>query len=520
MAKTYKLAKEVTFTKANIENTTILFGNLSEAANRLLEASMRNLGYLTRALPQANLDAFHLGKEYSNKGQCNPVYFTVGNLILYLEKLHHEQGLSREYIANHYAFITAGSCGPCRFGMYESEYRLALDSAGYKNFRIILFQQSLNQDSFDSGLNFDYHFFLTLIEATMLSDHLNEMRYRLEPYEKNAGEVQKVFDKSLTLLCNYLEQNQKEHPFLGSGGLLPTFFEKIIRVRQRKILKQIATMFNEIELQFSQSVPVVKVTGEFWAQTTEGDGNFKMFSFLKQEGAEVMVEPLSSWLAYLLWLEIARQKETRYTNKRGKRVSIKKPLLWLNSRFDWFSFLLEMRFGLALFHWRYKRLGRLLGNFTRPLVSMDLLAKLSKPFVDSRYDGGEGHLEVAKNIYYSENKLAHMVLSVKPFGCMPSTISDSVQSKVVEHFSGMTFLPIETSGEGKVNAYSRVQMQLTQARTKARAEVEAQKALQKNNARNKKKKTIKAKKVKHWLKAAGSPTDKLARAIKHGITNE
>jgi len=53
---------------------------------------------------------------------------------------------------------------------------------------------------------------------------------------------------------------------------------------------------------------------------------------------------------------------------------------------------------------------------------------------------------------------------------MPSTQSDGVQAKVVEHFPGMIFLPIETSGEGEVIAHSRVQMALGSARAKARNE--------------------------------------------------
>ena len=46
--------------------------------------------------------------------------------------------------------------------------------------------------------------------------------------------------------------------------------------------------------------PVVKVIGEFWAQETEGDGNFRMFEFLEKEGAEVSMEPISTWVMYLL----------------------------------------------------------------------------------------------------------------------------------------------------------------------------------------------------------------------------
>jgi predicted nucleotide-binding protein (sugar kinase/HSP70/actin superfamily) len=79
-------------------------------------------------------------------------------------------------------------------------------------------------------------------------------------------------------------------------------------------------------------------------------------------------------------------------------------------------------------------------------------------------------LEVAKNIYYSSKNLAHMVLSLKPFGCMPSAQSDGAQAAVVEQYKDMIFLPIETSGEGEVNAHSRVQMALGSARVKAKEE--------------------------------------------------
>ena len=79
-------------------------------------------------------------------------------------------------------------------------------------------------------------------------------------------------------------------------------------------------------------------------------------------------------------------------------------------------------------------------------------------------------MEIAKNIYYANNELAHMVLSLKPFGCMPSTQSDGAQAAVVSHFPDMIYLQIETSGEGDINAYSRVQMALGAAKAKAKTE--------------------------------------------------
>ena len=45
------------------------------------------------------------------------------------------------------------------------------------------------------------------------------------------------------------------------------------------------------------------------------------------------------------------------------------------------------------------------------------LTRAGHPYYNSRSGGGEGHLEVAKNIYYSNKSLAHMVLStVTPAG--------------------------------------------------------------------------------------------------------
>ena len=105
-----------------------------------------------------------------------------------------------------------------------------------------------------------------------------------------------------------------------------------------------------------------------------------------------------------------------------------------------------------------------------PLVSLDVLAAHAAPYYNVFARGGEGHMEVAKNIYYTVNKKAHMVLSLKPFGCMPSTQSDGVQSAVMSHFKDMIFLPIETSGEGEVNAHSRGQMALGEAKAKAKRE--------------------------------------------------
>jgi predicted nucleotide-binding protein (sugar kinase/HSP70/actin superfamily) len=80
-----------------------------------------------------------------------------------------------------------------------------------------------------------------------------------------------------------------------------------------------------------------------------------------------------------------------------------------------------------------------------------------------------------------------MVVSVKPFGCMPSIQSDGVQSKVARDL-GSIFISVETSGDAEANVKSRIQMRLYEAKRKALERYE--KALLKFNLSEGKIKTL------------------------------
>jgi predicted nucleotide-binding protein (sugar kinase/HSP70/actin superfamily) len=102
---------------------------------------------------------------------------------------------------------------------------------------------------------------------------------------------------------------------------------------------------------------------------------------------------------------------------------------------------------------------------------MDQVAETARDYYNNHLRGGEGHMEVGKLILNVAKKKATMTLSVKPFGCMPSSgVSDGVQSMVTEKYPEAIYCPIETSGDGAVNVYSRVQMMLFKARLAAKDE--------------------------------------------------
>ncbi len=476
----FKRPLENTFTKDQRANTTILFGGLTWKHEKLIRGVLEGLGYKALEIPTPNKKAFQLGKEYGNNGQCNPTYFTVGNLVQYLQDLE-SSGLTKEQIINDYVFFTAGACGPCRFGMYEAEYRLALRNSGFEGFRVLIFQQTggLEQEEMEAGLEMNLDFFLGILNAMNIGDIINDVAYQIRPYEVNHGETDKVLSECMDMMYErmkgkrYFDFNTKMGSFLNKvpgSNYIQRFVDQVMSDYYVETLQQIKDKFNAIKIDRTRVKPICKVTGEFWAQTTEGDGNFNMFPFLEREGAQLLVEPIATWILYML-----HQAKLMYNDRKGIKEGEEAPkafqvLKKFKSYTDYKKTIAILSIAENVFDREYNRIRKVFNELPHELASQLEMQRLGHPFYNSRVEGGEGHLEIAKNIYYVNKDLCHMVLSLKPFGCMPSTQSDGVQSAVTSMFKDMIFIPIETSGEGDVNAHSRVQMALGEAKAKAKAE--------------------------------------------------
>ena len=473
---------EHAFTKSQRDQTTILFGGLTWKHEKLIHGALEGLGYKCEALPVPNKKAFQLGKEYGNNGQCNPTYFTVGNLVQFVQSLE-EKGLTKQEVIDRYVFMTAGACGPCRFGMYEAEYRLALRNSGFDGFRVLLFQQSggLNQAEAEAGLEMNLDFFLNILNAMNIGDIINDVAYQIRPFEVNAGETDRVLDECMDLLHEVMRRKRpwtlegkfasllRKTNFAGTAQYLGKFLNQLYGDDYTEALVEVRNRFNAIPIDRTRVKPIVKVTGEFWAQTPESDGNFNMFRFLEKEGAQVLVEPIGTWIMYMI-----HQAKQQIKDQRGlDLVNVPKWNLKqiAGSHLSTQQRLAKLTAAEGIFKREYHRLIDALGGIAHHLTDQYELQRLGHPFYNSRAGGGEGHLEVAKNIYYSNKDLAHMVLSLKPFGCMPSTQSDGAQSAVVSTYKDMIFIPVETSGEGDVNAHSRVQMALGEAKARAKNEM-------------------------------------------------
>jgi len=435
------------FTRAQRPKTTVLVGGLTVAHDYLISATLAGLGYNVETLDNPDSSALQLGKEFGNRGQCNPTYFNVGNLVKRLQDLQ-AQGLSAKQIVDGYLFVMPGACGPCRFGSCVTEYRKALRDAGFDGFRVMLFQQQggLKQVTGDDpGLDLNPQFFISLLFTIMVGDAVNAIGYRMRPYELEKGTTDRALEESKRTLAEMLRT--RSNPLVAL-------------LKCRRILRAVAVDRTQVK-------PKVAVIGEFWAMTTEGDGNYGLQRFLEQEGAEVDIQIVTNWVLYNIWEHawdtrqrmVLRQDDNANKGLVGVNVRQKLAMLWVADK------------GLRLI---FKSIAGILGLHDYYMPNMDEVAEEARELYNNHLRGGEGHMEVGKLVMNVKHKKSTMTLSVKPFGCMPSSgVSDGVQSYVTEKWPDAIFLPIETSGDGAVNVYSRVQMMLFKARATARAEFEA-----------------------------------------------
>ncbi len=435
------------FKASEREGTTLLIAGLTVAHDYLIEGALKGLGYNVQMLDCPDNNALRFGKEFGNRGQCNPTYFTVGNLVKALTEMRDKQGMTSEEVVKKFVFVTAGACGPCRFGMYVTEYRKALRDAGFDGFRVLLFQQTggfKQATGEDTGLVMDTNFFIALTKAVLAGDVINALGYRTRPFEVEEGAANRAMTEAKDAVYAALSKQES------------------VLVSMLKVRKA----FSKVKVDRTIAKPKTSIIGEFWAMTTEGDGNYQLQKFLESEGSECDIQLVSAWLLYMFW-------EGRHdTEDRANLRDVDKATYGLAGK-DVGSHMAMLWFGELMTRAVFQTFAKLGGLTGYRLPDMDHVAEIAHTHYNNELRGGEGHMEVGKLILNVVHNKAHMTLSVKPFGCMPSSgVSDGVQTIITELYPQSIFCAVETSGDGAVNFYSRVQMYLFKAKQRALEEMQ------------------------------------------------
>ncbi len=443
----YRAYKPRPFTKEERSHTTILFGGLTFKHERLIEGALENMGYRTKSLPNIERIDLDIGKEYIDVGACCPTTFTAGNLARTLMEIEKREG--KEAVKDKYVFVTVGACGPCRFGQYHESYERVLEGLNLREFRLFLLDLlQLEQSREGGGLEIGMPLTLGLVHAMFMGDLITDMEYATRPYEVKKGQTDQVVRESVELLY----RKMKERPIVGKklGNFLwHTFTNYFVNA-----LKEVRRLWDQIEVDRLQPRAKVKITGEFWLQTHEGDGNYNIKRWLEEQGAEVIPPPVAVWMDYLINMQLFKLEDSK---PFVKNYYLRKGVI---SFFAW------------LYRRTYNKLRKALNSIPNPLPDQRELKELARPYFHYRLTGGEGHMLIGKSLYSLKHKQAHMVCELSPYGCLPNTMSVGAMAKVLAEYPDLLYAPIEIKGDSEVHAYSRCQMVLTEAKRRAKEEFE------------------------------------------------
>lgn len=442
--------------KRDKHEATVLFNFVERRKSLFLKAYLERKGFACRDMGDHVKEDVFFGKEFGNRMECNPMYFTSGALIRNLMEIHEREGLSKREVVEQYVYLGGGGqCGPCRYGMYPQEYLKVLNEAGFEGFRVMIFSSDTNDPGLPKGsaLKFNMPFRINLMISIILADLLHVAECALRAHAVDKQHALEVLDRAEQMMFD-------------------AFRSRAYLFRVPRALRKVGRMLAAIE-QRRRELPLIFVTGEFFANLAHNDGNYNLRRFITGEGCEIIPGLMTQRILYDNW----RRKEEAL---RGIKYATDPEEIA-----KWKRSLKKQNHSTWIIH-RFARkyvedIGLVSLGGRMHLFDLDEMARLGADYYHPHIFGGEGNLEIAEAIHYADE--VDGFISVKPFGCMPSSgVSDGVQSKIGYLYPNLNFLSIETSGDNDVSILSRVWMLLFKAKqnqldrpptvqTKRRAEV-------------------------------------------------
>jgi predicted nucleotide-binding protein (sugar kinase/HSP70/actin superfamily) len=293
------------------------------------------------------------------------------------------------------------------------------------------------------GLELNMPLTLGALWGVLCADVLQSLEYQTRPYEVEKGATDRAIERSV----GYLYEAFKKRPQRGKAWssllwhLSTNYFVNALR--------EVKKNFDSIEVDRLQCKPVVKITGEFYLQTVEGDPNYNIHRWLESEGAEVYPAPVAVWFDYWMRFYVQIFEDYRGVDRfAGAKITAVKALQ-------------------RAFRWTYNRLRAALNMIPHELPDQYELRRLAAPYYHHRLSGGEGDMLVGKALWAHLNKKAHMICELSPYACMPNTMSVGAMAGVVGQHPDLLYAPIEVKGDAEVHALSRCQMILTEAKKRA-----------------------------------------------------
>jgi predicted CoA-substrate-specific enzyme activase len=407
--------RKVVFTEEMRDSYTILCPQMSPVHFDMLEPALNSCGYKVVILPNDNRKAVDYGLKYVNNDACYPSLFVVGQIMEALD--------SGKYDLNKVAVLMSQTGGGCRASNYVGFIRRALAKAGLEQIPVI--SANLSGLEENPGFKIGFKALSRCAVGLVFGDVMMKCIYRMRPYEKHKGSVERVHQKWLKRCTRFLIEMR--------GVNIPMVY---------RFCREMIREFDRVPI-YEERRPRVGIVGEILVKYAPAANNH-LVELLEHEGAEAVVPDLMGFMLYCFYNQVYKA-ENLGTSKRTAFVC--------SAAIHLIETLLKP------INREYAK-----SRHFEPSASIFELVKYAEPVVSIGNETGEGWFLTGEMVELIKSGVPNIVC-IQPFGCLPNHIvGKGVIKQIRKLYPEANIAAIDYDpGASEVNQLNRIKLMLATA---------------------------------------------------------
>jgi predicted nucleotide-binding protein (sugar kinase/HSP70/actin superfamily) len=337
-------------------------------------AVMRGVGIRARALPVPDKDILLTGRKNTSCKECLPYILTTGSFLTYLKKERRPETVTL-------LFMPSGG-GPCRLGQYCTAMEQLILANKLPNVAML----SMTNENGYAGLG--SRALLLAAQAIMVADVFGDIRSFLSVASVDREHAFEILDQCWRELIAYFE------------GRLTVRFTVLLSAISRRI-RHIPVKKNPAD------VPVVSLVGEIFVRTDEFSRQ-NIVEYLEKRGFMVKIAPVAEYLFYSNYIvnQGLGEKEFSFRDQM-KMLAVSRVEEWWERRIK--TILAES------------------GCYSFEMIHVEKTMASARHLMNENFRG-ECILTVGLSMREIMSDSCGVV-SIGPFGCMPSRVAEAVLKK-------------------------------------------------------------------------------------------
>ncbi len=352
----------------------VIIPSMGQHVSQITAAALRSMGIHARQLPIADHDVLLTGRKNTTCKECLPYILCTGAFLRYLEEKQDHSIVT--------VFLMATGSGPCRLGQYFVAFEQLIEERRIPNAAML----TVTDENGYGGMG--TRALLKVWQGMLIADIFGDIRSMLRVAAQKPEKALAELDSMWRDCVRYFDGRLS----MRFGALLSLISQRLRRIPLHKD---------------PLDVPVISLIGEIYVRRDEFSRK-NIVEYLEQRGFAVKIAPLSEYPCYSNFVVNSGLIEHKYDLRE----------------------LIRQRLTGRVMEWWERRIKSALsesGLYHFEMIDVDKTIKGIDHLLHENFRGeciltvGLGMREILENTCG--------VLSIGPFGCMPSRMAEAILKK-------------------------------------------------------------------------------------------